>query len=367
MRLQMTPLYDDVVQLMARSGVSYNTTLMIEGGGQDYFIVERKPNGDTKLNRFAPRFIVDMKTRKRDWREFGDGQFPAFAASARKVMLAGGIVGMGSHGEIPGLGFHWEMEAHVMGGWTPAEVLRAATLGSAGRSGGKPTSGASRAARSPISSCLIAIRIADIRNTLSISLVMQGGRLYDASTLDELWPRSTALLAALVSGRRTAGHARIPAEAFLRTIEGNGPMKSLDADRIVRRRARRVIVRMGTGSGPQAPRTMIEIYRIAPGAARGLPQGDRAGTTRRTVSAGLPPRQLYVHSDGADWDFILIQPDEYPPDKQAALDKAWKQLGLPTGADFFLNFRRFVADHSDTVAIGPTSRRQEYLATRTSK
>jgi hypothetical protein len=129
--LQAVPLYNDVVQLMARSGVSYNTTLMIEGGGQDYFVVDRKPNDDPKLNRFAPRFIVDMKTRKRNWRELADDMFPQFAAGARKVMLAGGIVGMGSHGEIPGLGFHWEMEAHVMGGWTSAEVLRAATLGSA--------------------------------------------------------------------------------------------------------------------------------------------------------------------------------------------------------------------------------------------
>ena len=30
---------------------------------------------------------------------------------------------------------------------------------------------------------------ADIRNSLSLSQVMLGGRLYDADTLDELWPR----------------------------------------------------------------------------------------------------------------------------------------------------------------------------------
>ena len=79
--------------------------------------------------------------------------------------------------------------------------------------------------------------------------------------------------------------------------------------------------------------------------------------------AGVPARQLYVHSDGADWDFILVQPAHYPADKQAALDKAWKQLGLPSGADFFLNFRRFIADHTDTEAIGPTTA-ADYLATR---
>jgi Tol biopolymer transport system component len=186
--LAATPLYDDVVQLMARSGVSYNTTLMINGGGQDYFIVERKPNADPKLNRFAPRFIVDMKTRKRDWRVLADDLFPAYAASALKVLRAGGIVGMGSHGEIPGLGFHWEMEAHVMGGWTPAEALRAATLGSAQAIGRETDLGSIEPGK--IADLLLLERnpLADIRNTLSLFQVMQGGRLYDSGTLDEIWP-----------------------------------------------------------------------------------------------------------------------------------------------------------------------------------
>ena len=111
--------------------------------------------------------------------------------------------------------------------------------------------------------------------------------------------------------------------------------------------------------------TTIEIYRIAPGQHEAfLKEIARYDEANRL--AGVPPRQLYVHSDGADWDFVLIQPTHYPPDKQAALDKAWKQLGLPSGADFFLNFRRFVAEHSDTVAIGPTTA-ADYLATRSSK
>lgn len=186
--IQATPLYDDVVQLMARSRVSYNTTLMIEGGGQDYFIVDRKPNRDPKLNRFAPRFIVDMKTRKRDWRDIQDDLFPAYAAGALKVLHAGGIVGMGSHGEIPGLGFHWEMEAHVMGGWTPEEALRAGTLGSSQAIGRDADLGSLE--RGKIADLVVLDRnpLANIRNTLAISLVMQAGRLYDASTLDELWP-----------------------------------------------------------------------------------------------------------------------------------------------------------------------------------
>lgn len=115
----------------------------------------------------------------------------------------------------------------------------------------------------------------------------------------------------------------------------------------------------------QPPATEVEIYRIAPGQHEAFLK-EIARYDQANRLAGVPPRQLLVHSDGADWDFILIQPAKYPPATQAALDKAWKKLGLPSGADFFLNFRRFVAEHTDTVAIGPTTA-AEYLATRTVK
>lgn len=111
--------------------------------------------------------------------------------------------------------------------------------------------------------------------------------------------------------------------------------------------------------------TEVEIYRIAPGQHEAfLKEIARYDEANRL--AGVAPRQLLVHSDGASWDFIIIQPSRYPPNRQAALDRAWKQLGLPSGADFFLNFRRFIADHSDTVAIGPTTA-ADYLATRTKR
>ncbi len=187
--LPAAPLYRDVVRFIADSGVGYNTTLMINGGGQDHFVVDRHPNGDPKLNRFAPRFIVDMKTRKRDWRELHDAMFPAYGAGAAAVVRAGGNVGIGSHGEMPGLGFHWEMEAHVMGGMTPMEVLRAATLGSAHVIGRDADFGSLEPGK--VADILVLDRDprADIRNSLSLIQVMLGGRLYDAETLDEVWPR----------------------------------------------------------------------------------------------------------------------------------------------------------------------------------
>jgi hypothetical protein len=113
---------------------------------------------------------------------------------------------------------------------------------------------------------------------------------------------------------------------------------------------------------PTPGKKVIEIYRIAPGQHLAFLQAI-AKYDEANRMAGLPPRELYVHSDGADWDFLLIQPAETPPDKAAALDAAWDKLGLPSGADFFLEFRKFIADHTDTFVKGPTTA-ADFLATR---
>jgi hypothetical protein len=118
-------------------------------------------------------------------------------------------------------------------------------------------------------------------------------------------------------------------------------------------------------SPPPVDNVMIEIYRIAPGQHEAFLE-EIARYDEANRLAGLPPRALYVHSDGASWDFILIQPAKTPSEKAQALEAAWKKLGLPGGADFFLSYRRFIAEHSDTVAIGPTSA-AAYLETRKTK
>lgn len=113
---------------------------------------------------------------------------------------------------------------------------------------------------------------------------------------------------------------------------------------------------------PEPTRMLVEIYRIAPGEHQAFLEAI-ASYDEANRLAGLPPRQLYVHSDGASWDFMLIQPAEIPPEKSAALGEAWKKLGLPSGADFFLSFRKYIAEHTDTFVMGPTSA-ADYLATR---
>ncbi|GIL39657.1 hypothetical protein [Roseiterribacter gracilis] len=113
----------------------------------------------------------------------------------------------------------------------------------------------------------------------------------------------------------------------------------------------------GPALGQEAPkveRRQIEIYRIAPGQHEAFLR-EIAKSDEIKKSVGLKPRELYVHQDGADWDFILIQPAEAPPGKSAELREARKKAGSPTSQRFFLEIRKMIAEHSDTVAEGPTT------------
>ncbi len=190
--LPVTPLSKDVIQLMAQSGVSYTPTLMITHGGpegQDYYITKNDPRDGAKLNRFMPRYAIDIKMLQRTWHGKDMYNFPAVAASADKIVEAGGLLGMGAHGEIPGLGLHWEMQAYASGGMTPMHVLRAATMGSAETIGREHELGSLEAGKYADLIILNRNPLETIENTLSIQMVMKNGRLYDGETLDEVWPR----------------------------------------------------------------------------------------------------------------------------------------------------------------------------------
>ena len=103
---------------------------------------------------------------------------------------------------------------------------------------------------------------------------------------------------------------------------------------------------------------VIEIYRVAPGKheefLRQIALYDQAN-----AEAGLPPRQLFVHQGGAAWDFLILQPAHHTDEESGKLDAAFKKLGIPPGAKFFVSFRQLIAEHTDTNVEATTA--AEYL------
>lgn len=189
--LPIVPLYQDVVQLFARSHTAYTPTLLVLYGGpwaENYFYETTEVHDEPKLNRFTPHNEIDGLTRRRPWFRKDEHSFPQTAAQCAKIQRAGGLIGVGAHGQLQGLGYHWEMRSLAMGGMTPREVLKAATIDGARIIGLEQDLGSLEVGKMADLLVLEKNPLESIDHTNSLRYVMKNGELFDAETLKQLWP-----------------------------------------------------------------------------------------------------------------------------------------------------------------------------------
>lgn len=194
--LPVVPLSNDVVELVARSGISYTPTLLVSYGGpfgETHFFTTTDIHDDPKIRRFIPHEVLDSKVRRSTWFHKDEHIFPKIAASAAKVARAGGHVCVGSHGEMQGIGYHWELWALASGGMTPLEVLRSATLHGAEAIGYEQDLGSLEPGKLADLVVLAKDPLKDIHNTNSVKYVMKNGELFEGDTLDKVWPEKKSL------------------------------------------------------------------------------------------------------------------------------------------------------------------------------
>ena len=100
--------------------------------------------------------------------------------------VTGGLVTLGAHGQMQGLGAHWELWMLEQGGMTQVEALKAATINGARYLGLDDDLGSLEVGKLADLIVLDEDPLDDLRNTESLSMVMLNGRLYDAATLNEI-------------------------------------------------------------------------------------------------------------------------------------------------------------------------------------
>lgn len=198
----ITPLGKDVTAFMAWSNRTYTPTLLVNYGGpwgENWFYTHENPYNDRKLQTFTAYEELAVKSRRRmasmpnggtmgGWFRDEEYVFPQLAGDATRILRAGGRLGIGSHGQLQGLGYHWELWAMASGGMTAHEALRVATAIGAQAIGLQDDVGSLEVGKLADLLVLAKDPLADLRNTNTLTHVMKNGRLYDANTLAELHP-----------------------------------------------------------------------------------------------------------------------------------------------------------------------------------
>ena len=107
------------------------------------------------------------------------------ARGAKQLLDRGVLVQLGAHGQLQGLGAHWELWMLAQGGMTPLEALRCATINGARYLGWEKDLGSLEPGKLADLVVLDRNPLENIRNSDSVRFVMINGRLHDAATMNE--------------------------------------------------------------------------------------------------------------------------------------------------------------------------------------
>lgn len=199
--------HEDLLQLFAAAKVGTTPTLIVAFGelfGENYIYQTQRPWDDDKVRRFNPAVNASYNPIASDGApplisrsmhsihvadEIYDIGFRAVSRSVKALDDRGVRINAGSHGQVAGLAFHWELQLLAEGGMSPMRILRAATVNPAWTFGMDHEIGTLEPGKLADVVVLDANPLEDIRNTNTVRYTMVNGRLYDAHTLDEVGNR----------------------------------------------------------------------------------------------------------------------------------------------------------------------------------
>lgn len=187
--LPLRRLYSDVRQLWSASQTGYTPTLGVAFGGiwgENYWYDRTEVWKNPRLMRYAPRTVIDPRAIRRTTAPDEHYNHIAVAEEAKKLRNHGVRVQVGAHGQREGLATHWEIWSLHMGGFTPWEALRAATIDGAYYIGLSKDIGSIEVGKLADLAIIDANPLEDIRSSEMISHTMINGRLYDISTMAEV-------------------------------------------------------------------------------------------------------------------------------------------------------------------------------------
>jgi imidazolonepropionase-like amidohydrolase/Tol biopolymer transport system component len=189
--LPVATLYDDVIQLWKNAKTAYTPTLIVSYGavsGEYYWYQHSNVWEKERLTQFTPRNIIDTRSRHRTMlpeEEYTNGHI-LVSQHLKKLNDVGVKINMGAHGQIQGIGAHWELWMMQQGGMTNLEALKTTTINPAQSLGLDDWIGSLEVGKLADLIVLDKNPLENIRNSEFIRYTMVNGRLYDAATMNEI-------------------------------------------------------------------------------------------------------------------------------------------------------------------------------------
>lgn len=183
------PLYQDILRVYGASQVAYTPTLIVNYGGvsgEYYWYAHDEVWKNERLARYNPPGSLESRSRRREIGAADDYAYQGTSRAAKTLLDQGVKVTLGAHGQLQGLGVHWELWMLQQGGMTNHEALRAATWNGAWMLGLDGDIGSLQAGKLADLIVLERNPLENIRHSTSISHVMINGRLFNAETLEQV-------------------------------------------------------------------------------------------------------------------------------------------------------------------------------------
>jgi imidazolonepropionase-like amidohydrolase len=193
---EIFPLFKDVALLSAASEITYTPTLLVAYGGPEnkyYMIARENAYNEPRLKRFTFQPDLARRTRTATWVPEDEFIFKGVSESAARIVKYGGMVGVGAHHEVQGIGTPWDLILMAGGGMPLHDILRVGTIFGATSIGLDKDLGSLETGKLADLIVLDANPLENVRNILRIKYVMRNGQLFESETLDEVWPRQQKL------------------------------------------------------------------------------------------------------------------------------------------------------------------------------
>ncbi len=189
--IPVAPLYNDVVRFWASTKVHNTPTLIVNYGsvnGEYYWYQKTNVWEKERLLSFTPRSVIDSRARHRTMipdEEYINGHILT-SQSLKKLNDAGVGINLGGHGQLQGLGAHWELWMLQQGGMSNMEALRCATINGAEYLGMDHQIGSIKKGKLADLIVIDGNPLENIRESENVEYTMVNGRLYDAATMNEI-------------------------------------------------------------------------------------------------------------------------------------------------------------------------------------